>query len=160
MADPSQVEVEVLAGDELEEIRPLLLDLLLEDQGRYGHHPLRRDDIDTGLLGPLQPDFAGNNVILAHRMEGRVVAFCWCVFFDPGTGLEGEVAEVYVVPEQRGRGLASLLLERAVELFKEREVTFAAVWTHSRNPAAVRLYERAGFAPTEQMVMTWLPGSD
>jgi GNAT superfamily N-acetyltransferase len=159
MAEPP-VPVEVLAGDDLEEIRPLLLDLLLEDQGRYGHRLLRRDDIDSGLLGPLNPEFTGNNVILAHRVDGHVVAFCWCVFFDPGTGLEGEIAEVYVVPGHRGRGLAGRLLERAVELFKEREVTFAAVWTHSRNPAAIRLYERAGFAPTEQMVMTWLPGSD
>jgi len=156
----SPVAVEVLAGAELEEIRPLLLDLLLEDQGRYGHRLLSRDEIDGGLVGPLNPGFAGNNVILAHRVDGKVVAFCWCVFFDPGTGLEGEIAEVYVVPGQRGRGLAGVLLKRAVELFKEREVTFAAVWTHSRNPAAVRLYERAGFAPTEQMVLTWLPGSD
>jgi GNAT superfamily N-acetyltransferase len=159
MAEPA-VAIEVLADDELEEIRPLLLDLLVEDQGRYGHRQLHRDDIDSGLLGPLNPAFTGNNIILAFREEGKVVAFCWCVFFDPGTGLEGEIAEVYVVPGQRGRGLAARLLERAIELFREREVTFAAVWTHSRNPAAVRLYERAGFAPTEQMVMTWLPGSD
>jgi hypothetical protein len=47
-----------------------------------------------------------------------------------------------------------------LQLFKEREVTFAAVWTHSRNPAAVRLYERGGFSPTEQLVLTWLPGGD
>ena len=84
----------------------------------------------------------------------------WCVIFDPGTGREGEVAEVYVVPRHRGRGLATRLLHRAVDLFREREVTFAAVWTHSRNPSAVRLYQRAGFAPTEQMVLTWLPGAD
>lgn len=156
----SAVAVEVLAGENLEEVRPLLLDLLLEDQGRYGHRLLRRDDIDTDLLGPLAPTFTGDNIILVIREAGEVVAFCWCVLFDPGTGLEGEVAEVYVVPEHRGRGLARSLLERAVELFKQREVTFAAVWTHSRNPAALRLYERAGFSPTEQMVMTWLPGSD
>jgi GNAT superfamily N-acetyltransferase len=152
--------IEVLAAEALEEVRPLLLDLLLEDQGRYGQRLLRRDDIDHGLLGSLNPTFSGDNVILAVRDSGRLVAFCWCVFFDPGTGLEGEVAEVYVVPDHRGRGLAQVLLKRVIELFKEREVTFAAVWTHSRNPTAVRLYERAGFAPTEQMVMTWLPGSD
>jgi GNAT superfamily N-acetyltransferase len=157
VAEPAPVEI--LSGDRLEEVRPLLLDLLVEDQGHYGSR-LERTEIDGGLLGPLRPGFAGENVILTVREDGEVVALCWCVIFDPGTGREGEVAEVYVVPRRRGRGLATRLLHRAVELFREREVTFAAVWTHSRNPSAVRLYQRAGFAPTEQMVLTWLPGGD
>lgn len=157
VAEPAPVEI--LADDRLEEIRPLLLDLLVEDQGHYGSR-LDRSEIDGGLLGPLRPGFAGENVILAVREAGDVVALCWCVIFDPGTGREGEVAEVYVVPHHRGRGLATQLLRRAVELFQEREVTFAAVWTHSRNPGAVRLYQGAGFALTEQMVLTWLPGGE
>jgi GNAT superfamily N-acetyltransferase len=164
VAEPP-VSVEVLEEAGLEEVRPLLLDLMVEDQGLYqeGQEHDRdraRDEIDGGLLGSLRPTFTGENIILAIRQEGRVVALCWCVIFDPGTGREGEVAEVYVVPDHRGRGLATTLLKRAVELFKDREVTFAAVWTHSRNPAAVRLYERAGFKPTEQLVLTWLPAGD
>jgi hypothetical protein len=42
-------------------------------------------------------------------------------------------------------------------LFRQRRVTFACVWTRAANAAAVRLYERAGFRRTEQMVLTWLP---
>jgi hypothetical protein len=42
-------------------------------------------------------------------------------------------------------------------LFRQRRVTFACVWTRAANAAAVRLYQRAGFRPTEQMVLTWLP---
>ncbi|HXA42286.1 MAG TPA: GNAT family N-acetyltransferase [Candidatus Solibacter sp.] len=153
-------KIEVLAADGLEEARPLLLDLMVEDQRHYQHDRHDRADIDGGLLGPLRPGFSGENVLLAIRDQGRLVALCWCVIFDPGTGLEGEVAEVYVVPEQRGRGLATRLVRRAVQLFQERRVTFASVWTHSDNPAAVRLYRSAGFAPTEQTVLTWLPGGD
>jgi GNAT superfamily N-acetyltransferase len=151
--------VEILDEDQMEEVRPLLLDLLVEDQDFYRSR-LERSEIDSGLLGPLRTAFTGENVILALREGGELVAICWCVIFDPGTGKEAEVAEVYVVPDHRGRGLATRLLRRAVELFQEREVTFAAVWTHSRNPNAVRLYQRAGFEPTEQMVLTWLPGGD
>ena len=158
MADTA--EIEVLGPAELEQARPLLLDLMVEDQGHYQHSRQGRDDIDVGLLGELRPTFQGENVMLVIREGGRLVALCWCVIFDPGTGLEGEVAEVYVVPDRRGRGLATRLIGRAVELFGERRVTFASVWTHAGNPAALRLYQRAGFAPTEQTVLTWLPGAD
>jgi len=154
------VEVERLAPGTMGEVRPLLLDLLVEEQDGYDHPRASRAEIDRDLLGQLRPGFQGENVILVTRdPTGEVAALCWCVLFDPGTGLEGEVAEVYVRPDRRGQGLARRLLREAVELFAEREVTFAAVWTHPKNEAAIRLYRSAGFAPTEQLVLTWLPGA-
>ena len=103
------------------------------------------------------PRFTGENVIFAARAAGRIIGLCWCVLFDPGTGLEGEVAEVYVEEAFRGRGIGKRLLRRAIQLFRERNVTFAAVWTRENNPQAIRLYEEAGFRRTEQLVLTWLP---
>src|SRR5258708_263620 len=150
-------EIEILAADGLEEARPLLLDLMVEDQRHYQHDRHDRADIDGGLLGPLRPGFSGENVILAIRDQGRVVALCWCVIFDPGTGLEGEVAEVYVVPEQRGRGLATRLVRRAVQLFEERRGTVAAGWAHPRNPAPGRRYPSAPVAPPPPNGLARLP---
>jgi ribosomal protein S18 acetylase RimI-like enzyme len=89
--------------------------------------------------------------------EGRVAGFCWCVLFDPGSGLEGEVAEVYVADGERGRGVGEALARRAVELLRERGVTLGYVWTRPQNEAAVRVYQRAGFSPSSQLVMTWYP---
>jgi ribosomal protein S18 acetylase RimI-like enzyme len=150
--------VERLAPGSLAEVRGLLLDLMEEEQTGYDHPRATRAELDRELLGELRPEFRGENQVLVVRDEaGEVAALCWCVVFDPGTGLEGEVAEVYVRPDRRGRGLARRLLREAVELFRRRRVTFAAVWTNPGNEAAIRLYRSAGFAPTEQLVMTWLP---
>lgn len=155
MAEGSTTAVERVPPPGLAEVRPLLLELLNEDQRHYHRGP---DTVAMErLVGEVRPGFDGENLVLGIREEGRLVAFCWCVFFDPGTGYEAEVAEVYVRPEHRGRGFATALVRAAVELFRERDVTFAAVWTHPSNAAAVRLYESAGFAPTEQTVLTWLP---
>jgi ribosomal protein S18 acetylase RimI-like enzyme len=115
------------------------------------------DQIEREFADAPQPQFAGENVIFAARYSGQLVGLCWCVLFDPGTGLEGEVAEVYVEPGFRGRGIGRALLQRAVQLFRERSVTFAAVWTRENNPHAIRIYEEAGFRRTEQLVLTWLP---
>ncbi|HEV1998842.1 MAG TPA: GNAT family N-acetyltransferase [Candidatus Dormibacteraeota bacterium] len=156
MPEAAIPRIEQLAAGNLAEVRPLLLDLLAEDQRHYGVAGGDRSGIE-GLVGDVRATFAGENLVLGVREEERLVAFCWCVFYDPGTGYEAEVAEVYVQPDHRGRGLATALVRAAVDLFRERDVTFAAVWTHPANAAAVRLYEAAGFAPTEQVVLTWRP---
>ena len=147
--------VEELSAQALDEVRPLLLDLLSEDQRHYPR-AAGRDEVEA-LVGEVRPGFRGENLLLGVREEGRLVGFCWCVFFNPGTGYEAEVAEVYVAPGYRGRGLARQLVQAAVEVFRSRGVTFAAVWTHPSNAAALALYRSAGFAPTEQTVLTWLP---
>lgn len=130
---------------------------MLEEQRHYEHPQLTSDQIERDVEHPPASRFLGENVILAARTGERLVGLCWCVLFDPGTGLEGEVAEVYVEPECRSKGLGARLLRQAVELFRERNVTFACVWTRDSNPQAVRLYEEAGFRRTEQLVLTWLP---
>ena len=97
-------------------------------------------------------------IIYVVRDEvGQVVGFCWIVLYDPGTGLEGEVAELYVAEGHRGRGIGEMLVRQAVRLFAERRVTLAYVWTRPDNDAAVKLYRSAGFEPNRQLVMTWYP---
>ena len=130
---------------------------MLEEQGHYDHPQLSREEIERETASGPEPSFSGENIIFAARAAGRVVGLCWCVLFNPGTGLEAEVAEVYVDADFRSQGIGGRLLSRAVELFRERNVTFAAVWTRENNPRAVRVYEEAGFRRTEQLVLTWLP---
>ena len=138
-------------------VRPLLRELMLAEQRHYDHPQLSEKEIEHDVANAPAARFSGENVILAARAAGTVVGLCWCVLFNPGTGLEAEVAEVYVDPSFRSQGIGGKLLRQAVELFRQRNVTFAAVWTRENNPQAVRVYEEAGFRRTEQLVLTWLP---
>jgi ribosomal protein S18 acetylase RimI-like enzyme len=152
--------VEVL--DQLDDpgVHQLLVDLGLEQQEGYDHPQETRAEI-AARTGPISPTFLGENVVfVARTRQDRVVGLCWCVLFDPGTGLEGEVAELYVEPHARGAGVGSDLVGAAKRLFHDRGVTFAAVWTRDDNPAALAVYQAHGFRPTEQRVLTWLPLPD
>ena len=139
------------------DVHAMLVDLAAGEQEHYDH-PLRsRPEIghDTGQV---RKHFVGENVVFVARDEaGAGVGMVWCVLFDPGTGPEGELAELVVTPPWRGRGVASALCTRAMRLFRERRVSFACVWTRDNNPAALAAYRSAGFRPTEQAVLTWLP---
>ena len=152
------LDVECLAAGDYALIKPLLVELHLGEQVHYSDHPqLSRGEI-SGHMSTVPETFRGENIIYAVKDEvGDVVGFCWIVLFDPGTGLEGEVAEVYVAAEHRGRGIGEMLMERAVRLFRERRVTLGYVWTRPDNEAAVRLYRSAGFETNRQLVLTWYP---
>ena len=150
--------VERLAAGEYAHVKPLLVELHLSEQVHYSDHPqLSRGEIEKHL-STVPSTFQGENVIYAVRDDaGRVIGFCWIVLFDPGTGLEGEVAEVYVSAEHRGRGIGEMLVAQAVRLFQERSVTLGYVWMRPDIEAAVRLYRSAGFEANRQLVLTWYP---
>jgi ribosomal protein S18 acetylase RimI-like enzyme len=152
------LDVERLAAGDYSLIKPLLVELHLGEQVHYSDHPqLSRETIERHLT-EVPSAFRGENVIYAVRDEGGdMVGFCWIVLYDPGTGLEGEVAELYVAAEHRGRGIGDMLVREAVKLFDERRVTLAYVWTRPDNDSAVRLYRSAGFETNRQLVMTWYP---
>ncbi len=138
-------------------VRPLLLELYEYEQPFFAEHPqLTRDELERTVEG-VPPAFQGENVILGVRAGEGLAGFCWCVLFDPGTGLEGEVAEVYVASGHRREGIGRALLMAAIELFEERGVTLGYVWTRPENEAAVKLYQEAGFSANRQLVLTWYP---
>ncbi|MBS1598702.1 MAG: GNAT family N-acetyltransferase [Bacteroidetes bacterium] len=56
-----------------------------------------------------------------------------------------EIARIYVVKEAIGKGVGPLLLERCIEIAKERneKIIWLGVWEH--NPRAIAFYTKWGF---------------
>lgn len=134
----------------------MLVDLAVAEQRHYDHPEESSERLSERLS--TSPRFSGeNHILVARTSDGAPIGLCWVVLFDPGTGLEAEIAELYVRPHGRGQGVAHRLMAAAMQLIRSREVTFACVWTRGDNHAALAAYIAAGFAPTEQTVLTWLP---
>jgi ribosomal protein S18 acetylase RimI-like enzyme len=64
-------------------------------------------------------------------------------------GLECYLAELYVAPAARRRGLGRELMETAFELARQRGATFMDLNTSEADLAAIALYERLGFSSRE-----------
>ncbi len=64
-------------------------------------------------------------------------------------GLECYLAELYVVPGKRGRGLGRALMEAAIDLARERGATYMDLNTAETDTVARALYESLGFSRTE-----------
>jgi len=63
--------------------------------------------------------------------------------WDPG--LESYLAELYVVPERRGRGLGRSLMEAALEAARDRGAGYMELNTAETDVVARKLYESLGF---------------
>lgn len=64
-------------------------------------------------------------------------------------GLECYLAELYVVPERRRRGLGRALMESAFSLARERGAAYMDLNTSEADVAAIALYEQLGFSSRE-----------
>jgi ribosomal protein S18 acetylase RimI-like enzyme len=156
VADLDDVRIERLEDHEDAEVRAMLVDLALAEQQHFDHPEETPEQLSARLS--TAPRFTGeNHILVARTSDGQALGLCWVVLFDPGTGLEAEIAELYVRPGGRRQGVAHRLMTEAMSLIRTREVTFACVWTRGDNQAALAAYTAAGFAPTEQTVLTWLP---
>lgn len=82
---------------------------------------------------------------LAAREDGVLLG---CGALRVGDG-EGEIKSMRTVPEARGRGVASAILGRLVDLARERGLTVVRLETGVEEyfASARRLYEREGFVP-------------
>ena len=54
-------------------------------------------------------------------------------------------------------GLGTELLMAARKLFVDEKVDVAVVWTRKENETAVKLYKKAGFNETTQLIMSFFP---
>src|ERR1039457_5338797 len=156
MGDLDDVRIEALEDHQDAQVRAMLVDLALAEQRHFDHPEETSEQLSARLT--TSPRFVGeNHVLVARTSDGEAIGLCWVVLFDPGTALEAEAAELYVRPEGRGQGVAHRLMIEAMQLIRSREVTFACVWTRGDNHAALAAYIAAGFVPSEQTVLTWLP---
>jgi ribosomal-protein-alanine N-acetyltransferase len=80
-------------------------------------------------------------LVLDHATEGIVgYAVVWCILD------QGELANLAVVPRQRGRGLGGRLLGRTLEIARARGVDRMYLEVRDSNAAALELYRRFGFS--------------
>jgi GNAT superfamily N-acetyltransferase len=91
-------------------------------------------------------------VIYVAEQEGRVVGYVYAGL-EPQSWKElrepaGFVHDVLVDESARGQGIATKLVEAAARWLEEHGAPRVMLWTAQQNPAAQRLFERAGFRRT------------
>lgn len=121
-----------------------------------------RNEIDANVF-PCLGDRDGCQRLMNEiaRREGFLEAATWLLEYRPagdhrgtccGTiqGIEdpfgfGSIQNIGVIPTHRGRGLGTILIERALTGFRESGLDRAYLEVTAQNLGAIRLYQRIGF---------------
>lgn len=117
--------------------------------------PMKRDDVESVLsiesrvfTTPWQADTFLNLIgrpgselwVMEHPVAGILAyAVLWCVLD------QAELANIAVRSEYRGQGYASRLLERVLQVARDREVETIYLEVRASNTRALELYDRFGF---------------
>jgi len=110
-------------------------------------------DVDEGYGWFLGTQLAEQDcVVLVAEVDAQVVGYVYAGL-EPMSWKElrepaGFIHDVVVDESQRGRGIATELVETAARWLKEHGAPRVMLWTASQNPAAQRLFSRLGFRTT------------
>lgn len=119
------------------DIRPMTaadLDEVLAIEEASFRTPWKREHFESELSG-------GCSFPFVAECEGRVVGYvCLMSLFE-----EAQILDIAVSPEERGRGIARLLMEHACAVARERHAEVLSLEVRASSAAAIGLYLRSGF---------------
>ena len=143
---------------------------------------------DVRLSALAEAPYAFGSTAKRIKFQGLPASICWVAFGEPQwrgrinersvsylaqarpdeepAGLAGvyvedgtaDLVSMWVRPGCRGQGVGEALVEAAASWARGRGFCTLFLWVTESNPAAMRLYERCGFAVTgEQQPLPWDP---
>ena len=137
----------------IRKIRPEEHDLLREFlyQAIYlpeGMEPPPRSVVDLPALQVYIADFGtrpGDHGLVAE-VEKKVIGAAWCRIMEDYGHIDNDTPSLAIslLPEYRGQGTGTQLLNGLLRLLRENEYQRASLSVQKENPA-LRLYQRAGF---------------
>lgn len=150
MADVRIRAVDPAAQDDVEIIAERMLTTLVEVLGEEaGGSMYTLEDTTQRVLWHLDPDEVVAQVFVAETAQGDIAGHTIVRIDDDGEGREiGLFATTYVVPECRGAGVASSLLDAGEAWMLEQGQVLAATYTDKQNTKLQRLYLGRGYRMT------------
>lgn len=119
------------------DVRPMTendLDAVLTIEQASYSMPWKREHFEHEMAAPHSFPFVA-------EYTGVVVGYvCLMSLFE-----EAQILDIAIAPEQRGRGVARLLMDHAVAVSLEKGAELLALEVRASNTAAIKLYEQLDF---------------
>jgi ribosomal-protein-alanine N-acetyltransferase len=113
------------------------LDAVLAIERESFATPWSREHFEHEIVAPHSFPFVADN-------DGMIAGYvCLMSLFE-----EAQILNITVAPDRRGRGIARMLMDHAIQVAREKGAEVLALEVRASNIPAITLYERCGFART------------
>lgn len=137
-----------LRPQEWQAYRAIRLRALADAPEAFGSTLAREEALpdETWSARVAQSAVSGIDCALVAEVDGVPAGLLWAKVDAQDAG-RVNLFQMWVAPEARGRGLAAALLDEALGWARTRGTRVVHLGVNEANAGALRLYERAGFAP-------------
>jgi ribosomal protein S18 acetylase RimI-like enzyme len=92
---------------------------------------------------------AASTLMVARSDEGEIIGTLTLIVYKVPTGVRSAIEDVVVDISARGQGVGEALMQRAIELARERSAKNISLTSNPKREAANKLYVRMGFTKRE-----------
>ena len=125
-------------------VKTIPADVSPDDMEVYVQDRFGKEDLVSAISNP-ETEF------YIARLNVDTIGYLKLNFGDAQTDLKDpngmEIERIYTLSEYFGKNVGKLLLEKAVESAKEKDVKYVWLGVWEFNPRAIRFYEKNGFVP-------------
>ena len=92
----------------------------------------------------------GKDGMFIWELKGKIVGWSWLRIYENEffkEGAYGEINEIYIVPEWRGKGIGKILMKHAEDWFRNKGIKTVRVEALATNEKALAFYRKHGFKP-------------
>jgi GNAT superfamily N-acetyltransferase len=117
---------------------------------RAENHELRRDAESVWRRYALKQMRSRNGLVLIAEDSGKPAGYSLNLI-KPNIPVFrirklGHIADLYLEPGYRGKGIGKLLRDEAVRWFRKKGIKHASIAVHALNPASWKIYRKWGFS--------------
>jgi ribosomal protein S18 acetylase RimI-like enzyme len=92
---------------------------------------------------------ASSTLMVARSADGKIIGTLTLILYRVPTGVRSIIEDVIVDSSARGQGIGEALMQRAIEVAREKGAKHISLTSNPMREAANRLYLRMGFKKRE-----------
>lgn len=142
------MEIRQATKNDAEQLFPLMLTSQLFQKKELEGKILDEERFKAESKKQFDDWIQADDKIYSIAEDKDILGFILC-FIDSDISKDASVSDLYVVPEARGKGVAHALLKNALDILKQKGMKHVSLAVHKKNPAAMKVYESAGFSPVQ-----------
>lgn len=150
------VEYRAARQQDLESLLPLLEAFARERAAAQGHQELKSDFMEFARSGMAQALVHPAAFVIVAEEEKQPLGYAVGMIQEPPPPFAANpyifISDLYALPERRGQGIGTALVERVRGWGLVKGIYRMSMVLPLSSPAAVRIGEKLGFQPIEQLV--------